>query len=250
MITKQQVEILAKEYQIDNFTIVREYLQLLFLSHLYQDKKAGKIYFKGGTAIRLLFGSPRFSEDLDFSTLYDKKQIKQIIKKLAQVIQKELPRMKILLLYSGKDSLRYRIKYQPLDFKYPLTIRLDFSKIKKTEKIAVSPLVTKFPVAIFPLVSHLSDTEILAEKIRALAMRKKGRDFFDVWFLLEKGVPFKKNLIVRKFQEKGKIFNQNALIKKVKSFPQVKLNQDLGQFLPKSQRKIVGMLKEKLADSI
>ena len=36
MITKEQAETLAKEYQIDGFTIMREYLQLLFLSYLYQ----------------------------------------------------------------------------------------------------------------------------------------------------------------------------------------------------------------------
>lgn len=246
MITKEQAEILAKEFQIDGFTIMREHFQLLFLSYLYQCKLAKQIYFKGGTAIRLLFGSPRFSEDLDFSTLCSKLQIKQIIKPLEKIMQKELPGLQILSLYSGKTGIRYRIKYQPLDSKYPLTIRLDFTVVKKIEQITVSPLVTKFPTTIFPLVSHLSGTEILAEKFCALVTRDKGRDLFDIWYLLEKGVAIDKGLIRLKFLENKTKFNKNTLIKKVELYPQNRLNLDLAQFLPKSQRRIMGMLTQML----
>jgi len=64
MITQNQLKSLSKTYQMDGFTIFREYLQLVFLSYLYRERKSNRIYFKGGTAIRLLFDSPRFSEDL------------------------------------------------------------------------------------------------------------------------------------------------------------------------------------------
>lgn len=238
MITLEQRENLAKLYQIDNFTIMREYLQLLFLSYLYQNKKADKIYFKGGTALRLLFDSPRFSEDLDFSTLCNKNQIKQIIDEVGEAMRDELPELRILLLYSGKNSLRFRLKYEPLNFKYPLVIRLDFNMVKKAGKITVSPLVTKFPILIFPLVSHLSEKEIFSEKIKALLDRNQGRDFFDLWFLLEKGVSPNRKPPVKQ------------LLKKIKTFSQVQLDRNLAQFLPKSQRKITGMLKEKLIEKL
>lgn len=238
MITSGQIENLSKLYQIDNFTIMREYLQLLFLSYLYQNKKADKIYFKGGTAIRLLFNSPRFSEDLDFSTPYDKNQIKQIINAVKKAMRNELPELKILLLYRGKNGLRFRLKYEPTNFKYPLVIRLDFNIIKKIGKTTVSPLVTKFPVLIFSLVSHLSEKEIFSEKIKALLTREKGRDFFDVWFLLEKGI-----LPNREFPLKH-------LLKKIEVFPQSRLDRDLAQFLPGTQRKITGMLKSLLTEKL
>ncbi len=234
MITKQQIDTLSKQYQIDGFTIMREYLQLLFLSYLYQNKKGRKIYFKGGTAIRLLFGSSRFSEDLDFSTLCNKKQIKDIIKQLEKAIQQEIPELKILLLYSGRTTTRFRIKYQSTNFTYPFVIRLDFHHVKRIGKNEVSPLVTKFPMSIFPLVSHLSIEEILAEKIQALATRGKGRDFFDVWYLLEKGITIKKNV------------NRKAVLKKIKQCSQTNLNRDLSKFLPSTQRSIIGLLKERL----
>jgi len=245
MITKQQIDALSKKYQIDGFTIMREFLQLTFLSYLYRHDKGRQIYFKGGTAIRLLYNSPRFSEDLDFSTPYDKKQIKQILRDLEETIQKELPGIKILLLYSGKTGIRYRVKYQPSDFKYPINIRLDFTIAKEVKQIGISPLITEFPITIFPLISHLSETEILAEKICALATRSKGRDLYDVWYLLEKGVSLDQKLVK---------INKKDLIKKIEVYPKNRLNLDLAQFLPKSQKQIIGMLinllKQKLVANL
>lgn len=234
MISQKQIDSLSKFYHIDSFTIRREYLQLVFLSYLYQKKEAKYIYFKGGTAIRLLFGSPRFSEDLDFSTTYDKKQIKKIIKQIEKSIQQEIPELQILPLYSGKKTERFRIKYDSDESKYPLVVRLDFHQVSKVGKIDISPLLTKFPIVIFPLISHLSEGEILAEKTRALATRGKGRDFFDVWYLLEKGIfPV------------GKI-DKKTVLRKIKQYSQTSLNRGLSQFLPKPQRKIISMLKLRL----
>src|SRR3989339_648989 len=134
MITQEQIDGLSKLYHIDSFTIEREYLQLVFLSYLYQRKEARHIYFKGGTAIRLLFGSARFSEDLDFSTTYSKKEIKKIVKDVEKSIRQEIPKLTILPLYSGKKTERFRIKYHADENKYPLIVRLDFHKEKKVGK--------------------------------------------------------------------------------------------------------------------
>lgn len=232
--TEEQVRNLAKFYQIDEFTIKREYLQLTFLSYLYRLKEGAKIFFKGGTAIRFLFNSPRFSEDLDFSTVYSKEEIKKIVRKIEKLINQELLNFKILSLYSGKEGERFRIKYQDENLKYPLTIRLDFHQVKKIGRTTVSPLITKFPMVIFPLISHLTPEEILKEKISALFSRKKGRDFFDVWLLLEKGVKLPKKI------------NKEKLIKKIKTYQQRQLDLDLAKFLPRSQKKLTKIIKDKL----
>lgn len=250
MITQEQIDVLAKEHHMDRFTIMREYLQLVFLSSLYQDRAATAVYFKGGTAIRLLLGSSRFSEDLDFSTTLTKTQIAPVIKRLEHSLQKELPGLTIRSLYSGKTGIRYRLKYQPPDFKYPLTIRLDVTLVKKVAQATVSPFVTKFPIVLFPVVSHLSGAEILAEKICALMTRSKGRDLFDVWYLLEKGIPLDKKILREKLSAGGITFNQASLLKKVANYPQKKLHLDLAQFLPGPQKAIIDMLPQKLAAKI
>lgn len=68
MISGETIKKLAQKYQTTELNIEREYFQHLFLSYFYQQKGSEKIYFKGGTALRLIYQSPRFSEDLDFSS--------------------------------------------------------------------------------------------------------------------------------------------------------------------------------------
>lgn len=250
MITPRQLEELGEFYKIDKFTVFREYLQLLFLSYFYQNKKSTKIYFKGGTAIHLLFGSPRFSEDLDFSSEDKISQIKMMMEEVEKQIGRELAGIKLLPAYQGKQSIRFRLKYQPPEFKYPFVIRLDFTEGKRVKKPMASPLLTKFPLLFFPVVVHLSAEEILAEKIRALLTRGKGRDIFDLWFLLGTGIKIDKNLLASKLKEVGEKFYKEKLIEKVKNTPQKKLENDLAKFLPRPQREVVGILKEKLGEKL
>lgn len=250
MISKNQIEELSSLYKIDGFTIFREYLQLIFLNYLYQNTKADDFYFKGGTAIHLLFNSPRFSEDLDFSTQYPSGKIGSIIKDVEGQMKRELTTLSIQLLHKGKEGTRYRLKYTSPDFKYPFGIRLDVAQERPLSK-NISPLLTKFPVVIFPVITHLSAEEILAEKIRAFFTRVKGRDVFDIWFLLEKGVKMDKNLIEEKFKKINQNFEMAKLLKKLEALPEDALRQDLDRFLPEPHRKIkdlVPRIKTKLAD--
>jgi len=247
MITKRQIEDLASQFKIDQSSIVREYLQLQFLNYLYQEKEAENIFFKGGTAIHLLLNSSRFSEDLDFSTKLDQQEIKNMIKSVQKKLNKELPGLTIFLLYQGKKSIRFRLKYSLSDFKYPFIIRLDFSlKEKPLDQAVSSPLLTNFPMAFFPIINHFSSQEMLVEKIRAFLARGKGRDIFDLWFLLEKKVPFKFKLVDQKLKQVGKKFDDQKLTQKIKKYPQKKMEQDLSRFLPQPQRKMIKTLKNRL----
>src|SRR3989344_1436129 len=68
MITNETLQKLATQYQTGvSPNIAREYFQHVFLSELYKLPEAENLLFKGGTALRIIYGSPRFSEDLDFS---------------------------------------------------------------------------------------------------------------------------------------------------------------------------------------
>ncbi|MBM4401672.1 MAG: nucleotidyl transferase AbiEii/AbiGii toxin family protein [Candidatus Cloacimonetes bacterium] len=215
MIAQRQIAELASLYNIDSFTIFREYLQLSFLNYLCQEAEASKIYFKGGTAIHLLFNSPRFSQDLDFSTEYAQGRINELVKKIEKNLVKELPEFKILPLHQGKESVRFKVKFIQLDFKYPFLIQLDFTKKDKPmKKPASSSLVTKFPITFFPIIIHLQEEEILAEKIRALLMRAKGRDIFDLWFLLEKEVPLDIDLVNKKLRKVKSNLTRGNLLRK------------------------------------
>jgi predicted nucleotidyltransferase component of viral defense system len=57
----------ARELKIDKVQVVREYWELIVLKGLYESPFGRYLIFKGGTALRLTYSSPRFSENLDFS---------------------------------------------------------------------------------------------------------------------------------------------------------------------------------------
>ena len=74
-------------------------------------------------------------------------------------------------------------------------ISLDFSFREKVSMPDKSFLDTDYPVLFTNYIHHLSKEEIFAEKIRALISRKQGRDLYDLWFLLNKGVDIKTELV-------------------------------------------------------
>ncbi|MEK7127161.1 MAG: nucleotidyl transferase AbiEii/AbiGii toxin family protein [Patescibacteria group bacterium] len=233
MITAQQTADLAKKFQIDIVTICREYLQLVFLNVLYQKKESDSICFKGGTAIRLLLNSPRFSEDLDFETIFQKKDIKFLIEDLEKTITQEMPELKIVQLYSGIHGMRFRILLNVPFLKFPLVVRLDFTHVNKLNK-AVSRLQTVFPIIVSPLIYHQPFETVLQEKLQAVVEREKGRDIYDILYLLQSKVSVEKKRITKN------------VLDKINAFPQAKLDSDLRKFLSEQQRKIIPILKEEL----
>lgn len=210
----------------------------MVLSYIYQEDKSNQIIFKGGTALRLIYGSPRFSEDLNFSTNLLFQEVENFVNTLSKKITKEVPDFTFSLIYKGKEGVIYNIKYQPPDLNFPLNIRLDFHRIKKIENVEKNVLTTRFPVLIFPTVFHLSKKGILIEKLKCLSTRFKGRDIFDIWYLLSKGVEVKDIISRKKYIDNIKKFNDKDLI------------LDLNKFLPITQRVILPELKSSLLSLI
>lgn len=112
--------------------------------------------------------------------------------------------------------------------------------------LEVSSIKTKIPTNFFPLVIHLNQEEILAEKIRAFLIRAKGRDIFDFWHLLDRDIAINEKILTAKLKRAKRIFDKKELLEKIKQYPSKKLEQDLAKFLPRSYRKIIPLLKEKI----
>lgn len=237
MITLVQATDLGKRFQINVETIYREYLQLIILDRIYQNNVAGKICFKGGTALRLLFKSPRFSEDLDFDTLLSKKEISLLMKETGGDLVREFPNLEVKKLYSGKNGMRFRVKLEISELKFPIVVRIDFTHVRKIEAI-FSILRTDFPVVILSLICHSPSQNILREKLLALVERDKGRDFFDILFLLRAKTKFDHKNINKK------------VLNKIKNYSQSKLERDLRQFLPTGQKNILPQLKSLLIEEL
>ena len=185
MISKEQVKILAKEYQVNEYVILREYIQILFLKDLYEQDFAKDIFFKGGTAIRLLYGGKRFSEDLDFTVNMDVDLFVKNISKLFSTLEKQYQ-----IKVKERDTLVGKTYLLTADVNFlssPVYVSLDFSMREDVRHPKKNILKTNFPIVLQNYIYSLSKDEIFAEKIRAFMKREKSRDLYDLWILQELG---------------------------------------------------------------
>ena len=172
--------------------LVKEYIQLLILDYLATSAYVKKLAFIGGTSLRLIKGLERFSEDLDF----DCKNLTQkeffsmtddVIKFLQRygfnaVAKDKKPHPKLSafrrnihipgLLYdwgiSSYKSEKFLIKIESEDQQF----------LYKPELTDIQGCGFYFGFPAPP------DNVLCSMKISALIDRAKGRDFYDVMFLL------------------------------------------------------------------
>lgn len=249
MIDAPSLNNLARAAAIDRYTILREYIQILFLDNFFHAGISRKIIFKGGTALKILFGSPRFSEDLDFTTKLPKTAIERLVKQTIINLQTEAPGISVKNIKSIA-GFSQKISF-PTDFTpMPLTIKLDFSAREPALTNYQNTITTNLPVFSSSLITALSPEEILAEKIRAITSRNKGRDIFDLWFLLKKSVKLNQKLIATKFRLYHEKFSFPGLIEKIKQFDQKQLTRDITKFLPLNHRQVIPSLKKLTVEAL
>jgi predicted nucleotidyltransferase component of viral defense system len=246
MITHEQITDIAERLQIDSFTVVREYLQVVFLGSLCAEEESHHIFFKGGTAIHLLFKAPRFSEDLDFSTTLNRGQLESAVDKTLTTVRRTIPGVDFKMLNEGEKAFAGQLRYAPANYKFPLTVHVDFSMRERPLTKTNSVLETDFPLSFHPVIRHLAWEEILAEKVRAFTLRAKGRDIYDMWFLLSKGITIDWKMVSKKLAFYEKKVAPEDIVEKVMRFDEKRLKQDLEKFLSFQDRKILPHLKEGL----
>jgi predicted nucleotidyltransferase component of viral defense system len=166
--------------------MLREYLQCQILKSIFNSKHAYRLVFIGGTALRLIYNTKRFSEDLDF----DNKGLQlNEWNEIAEKIQKDLSLMnfdiEIKNTRVNETVFHHNIYFPSLMFNYNLSahqnqkllIKVDSQdQLIKYESI-VMPL-SKFDV--FTQIKTLSLDIALSQKFRAFFDREMGRDLFDI----------------------------------------------------------------------
>ncbi|MDO8504958.1 MAG: nucleotidyl transferase AbiEii/AbiGii toxin family protein [bacterium] len=235
MISIETLEKLSKQYQMGLFpNIVREYVQHIFLGELYKLADSEKLLFKGGTALRIIYGSPRFSEDLDFSLFgVPGHEVKSFVEGLFIKILSEIEKMGITVTLGerfGATSGGYLglatfeiIDQQSIGLEINISTRSDVRVKGEVDSIANNFVPTY-------TVIHLPQTDIVEEKIfGALLERKKPRDFYDLYIIMRKGM-----LSLKQKKKLGQI--KNTVIRDAK---QINFKDELGVFLPMDQQAII-----------
>ena len=182
----------------EKINTAREFLQLLILKIIYDNGYFKNLTFTGGTALRILYKTRRFSEDLDFSlTSRNHYQFESFIKTLrlnlgqsgflADVIPREVKTVEAVeLRFRG---LLYRLGLSKLKSQ-KLMIKLEIDTNPPKGYAAEVSLVNE--MAFFFTATHFDLSSLYATKLHACFYRKytKGRDFYDlIWYLGRKTVP-------------------------------------------------------------
>lgn len=185
MLEEEFLRELATKKQTSFDNILREYAQNAFLSLLYKEDTGKAMLFKGGTALRLAFGSPRFSEDLDFTLkniTYN--EIEGTILTVLNNLEKEGFGPKIA--ESKKTTGGYLAELIIKIINERVKISIQGSRRKKGEaksevKLIVNGFIPNYSAYL------LEEEMLIGEKISASLTRSKARDFFDVYYLLRGG---------------------------------------------------------------
>ncbi len=240
MIEKRQIQKLAQAWQTTTENVVREYFQQLFLSRLYQENDSDKLLFKGGTALRIIWQSPRFSEDLDFTGVNI--TIKGIETLMAEALAKmEMEGIQAGIVESKNTSGGYLAIFHFETSEYKSRIQVEVSLRNGKKRPGTAALVQSDLVVPYTLI-HLKQEILVAEKIRACLTRGKARDFYDLYFILRSRMAFKE-LFIQDRQLKAKI------LEVVKS-GKLNFKRELKLFLPVNQHMIVKGFPEILVSEI
>lgn len=220
MLNTENLAKFIKQTQTSAENVVREYCQHLFLSYLYQQPHSERLLFKGGTALRIVFRSPRYSEDLDFTGVnITQGEVEKIFTDtLADIentgIQVELEEGKATT--GGYLGRAYFFAYGK---KVPVEIQVSLRNGSNPR--GTTAFIENDYIPAYTLV-HLPKEEIVKGKMQALINRHKPRDFYDYFFLLSGNYPLVK--------EKENLARTHKLLKETK----YNFRNELRELLPMS----------------
>lgn len=236
MLSIESLEKFTKQAQTSFINVAREYCQHLFLSYLYRQRGSEKLLFKGGTALRIVFRSPRYSEDLDFTGVNIKaKEIEEIFANTLSEI--ENTGIEVEIIESKNTTGGYLgialFKVYGINIQIQIEVSLRNSGDVKGTRV----LVDNDYIPAYTLV-HLLRDDIIKEKLQAIYSRKKPRDFFDYFFLLSGNYP-----IVKEKDNLQKVMN---LIEE----EDINFRSELKKFLPASHTTYLKDFKRILENKI
>lgn len=175
---------------------LKEYVQLMTLDYLSSTPYARKLAFIGGTNLRLIKRIDRFSEDLDFDVSgLSPEEFTEMTNDVVLFLRRSGFNVETHKKESQKlTAFRRNIYFPQLLFDLRLTGHKEERFLLKIEAqdqgvgyepktVNVSGCGFFFPLQVPP------DGVLLSMKIAALLARAKGRDFYDVMFLMAQTQP-------------------------------------------------------------
>ncbi|UCC62929.1 MAG: nucleotidyl transferase AbiEii/AbiGii toxin family protein [Anaerolineae bacterium] len=200
MLTKAQIQRMAQRNRIGMQVQERDYLQHLILWLLYS--RGQELIFKGGTALRLVYGGNRYSEDLDFNGPDDLATLQAHWQEVIAGLEDFGVVAEIRNDWVSDVGYSFDISFQgPLYDSRDRSkgkVRIDVNRRPEVVETRRELVASEYDDVRPFVVTVLTLEHLMAEKIRALLVRGKPRDLYDLWLLLRQGVQPDGTLIERK----------------------------------------------------
>ena len=221
MIDRRELLVRARERKLSLGMIEKDYA-LGWL--LFGISGIRGLVFKGGTALSKIYFPRvwRLSEDIDLVFPGDFSQVIDGLPGLfARIEEKSSLSLNLKSHHSNPEYLQLKIQYEAVLGKN--WVKIDVTRETPIDRISRKYLgeqYSDYPDFRVPVESL---EEIGAEKLRSLLERKKSRDFYDVWRLLQ----FRPNL-----EKLGKLFQKKCQYRKIEF-------HDSEQFFPEDLLEIL-----------
>lgn len=234
-LSKNRVETTQQTFQ--------EHMQKTILTYLSQRTAFNQIVFQGGTALRIFYNNPRFSEDLDFvlknpKEKYDLSKNTQSIKRYIESVYPFLEEIKTKSQKTNAKIQRTIIKTISEKPEQKIQIHIELAQIPSYHN---QPKILFFP-PFNPAVTVEKPLEILADKITALGLRDyiKGRDLWDIYHLtVEQQIKIDYKLVNQKIKDYE--YTEEQYLKKLQNTKELLktngkniLENEMKRFLPKT----------------
>lgn len=216
--------------------MLREYLHYKLLEIIFDSKPGSRLVFLGGTAIHIVHGAPRFSEDLDFD---DRGLGEGDFQSLERLVRSgmELQGFPVETAVVTRAARRIIVRFPGLFRRYGLStdpreklhLHVD-TEPQRFDYRSEAVLIGKFDVFSRILVAPID--LILAQKLTCLFTRPRtmGRDVYDALFLWGKTEPSLAYLGDRLgIHSKREL--RSRLIQRCRELDFDRLANDLGPFL-------------------
>lgn len=210
MLARGELAAIARRQGVPLGVVERDYVQHLFLRHV----ASAPFVFKGGTCIRIAYKSPRYSEDIDFDGEGRADALLGLLTGGAERlgdygISAELARLPASGLHA---KLHYEGPLFDGTSQSRGSVRIDVS-LRGERVDAEETFVPSTPYVDVPqlVVRALTGPHLLSEKVRALIVRGKARDLYDVHYLFERGVTCRRRLLDDKMKLYGRKFTWKGL---------------------------------------
>lgn len=236
--------------------ILREYLQYKILEVIFSGPHANKLVFLGGTCLRLIHGNNRFSEDLDFDNFnLSESEFFDISQNIERKLEKYGYGIEIKLISRG--AYHCYIRFPKLLFEQGLSgyeeekilIQLD-TEPHHYDFSPELPFLNRFDV--FTRVPSCPLSLLMAQKCYAIVNRprNKGRDFYDLVFLIGRGVKPDMRYLKQKLNIQSSHDLQSMLLDKCRSLDMKEMAKDVAPFLfNPSDEKMVALFPEYIASN-